>query len=671
MFNYPQLEPSEESRDYQQEFGGYNHNLRISDYEFYDEKNMTGDFYPVLSPRKKRGYIQKHKYIDSIICKGKLCVLCDDDTHSIGLNRTLKLYIENELITAFQKVYFTKGNQHFPPQPDKWYEFKMLGVGAFLVIFRKAKDEYFSEAWYINTQDLSDYGELNASTTMNSTGSASDLLKAKKVLFTPCTREGENFIYDDNTNKNYVFVQATPPDTTDLRNGQRWLDTSDDKHYLKVWSKPQSMWTTLNTTFIKIHKPEDNSVGFRDFKKGDAVELSIPHLNLENDPNLVVEPQYEKLYQQIKSILTNIVIEDIADDYSYIIVSGFLDRECWLRSQNNGNQIDEQIYLSIKRQIPYMDYICEYNNRIWGCRYGANRKGDFVNEIYACKQGDFKNWTVYQGISTDSYAATVGSDEAFTGCTAFQNNILFFKENCFHKLLGTMPSNYQIQEIKARGVQKGSEKSLCLVNETLFYKSYNDICYYDGSLPTSVSESLGSTHYKNAIFGSIGSKLYANMQDSENNWHLFTYDLDKGLWHKEDNIHLVSMCAVGTDLYFVDIEGNIGTLTGTGTVEDDFEWFAESGPIGYSTPDNKHVGRMTIRLQKPEDSSIRILICYDEEEEWIAVSELLTESGTKSFSIPIIPHRCDCFRLRIEGKGDCKIYSLCKTIESGSDEYVY
>jgi hypothetical protein len=39
----------------------------------------------------------------------------------------------------------------------------------------------------------------------------------------------------------------------------------------------------------------------------------------------------------------------------------------------------------------------------------------------------------------------------------------------------------------------------------------------------------------------------------------------------------------------------------------------------------------------------------------------------RSFSVPIRQKRCDHFRLRIEGEGDAKIYSVAKTIEEGSD----
>ena len=36
-------------------FGGYNHNIRINEGEFYDMTNLTSAEYPSLSPRKKRG----------------------------------------------------------------------------------------------------------------------------------------------------------------------------------------------------------------------------------------------------------------------------------------------------------------------------------------------------------------------------------------------------------------------------------------------------------------------------------------------------------------------------------------------------------------------------------------------------------------------------------------
>ena len=52
---YPFLSEIPTSREMISVFGGYNHNLRISDGEFYDMTNLTSDDYPILSPRAQRG----------------------------------------------------------------------------------------------------------------------------------------------------------------------------------------------------------------------------------------------------------------------------------------------------------------------------------------------------------------------------------------------------------------------------------------------------------------------------------------------------------------------------------------------------------------------------------------------------------------------------------------
>ena len=38
-------------------FGGYNHNLKINDGEFYDMRNLTSDYYPLMGNRQLRSII--------------------------------------------------------------------------------------------------------------------------------------------------------------------------------------------------------------------------------------------------------------------------------------------------------------------------------------------------------------------------------------------------------------------------------------------------------------------------------------------------------------------------------------------------------------------------------------------------------------------------------------
>lgn len=608
-FSYPQLNASDASRDFQETFAGYNHNLRISDNEFYDMQNMTGDYYPVLSPRRKRGTVQKFDNFQSFICKDTLC------------------YIDNgELYIGFRKF------EDYTFDSDA--EYKMLSMGAYLLVF-KVTIKGLDEGWYINTENTSEYGSID-----NTNEITADSL-TNQVVLEMCTKEGNAL--------SNVTVGATAP--SNPANGDRWLDTSGDTHYLKVYASTTSMWVTVSTTYVKVSCPGIS----QGFKVGDAVTISgLTAATSQGQSDITEQVNFLNNTAIIQSI-DETVNERNEKNNGWFVIIGIIDR---VNTQKSGT-------VTISRQAPYMDFICECNNRLWGCRYGFNRANETVNEIYACKQGDFKNWFCYAGISTDSYAASVGSDGVWTGAVHYGREVLFFKENCIHKLYGSMPADYQLLELKHRGIQRGSEKSIVTVNETLFYKTPTEIVYYDGSLPVSISYQLGERNFYNAVAGSIGNKYYICMQDEQDNYSLFIYDIAKQLWHKEDNIRVLDFCRVDNSLYAV-IDNELVDLMGTGEQEDDFEWYAETGNIGYSYSDNKYVGRILVRLTKPLTSEISLLISYDDMGEWESVADI-TGSGTRSFSIPIIPRRCDHFRVRIEGKGDCKIYSISKVLDIGSD----
>ena len=49
---YPTLNTIETGRVMTERFGGYNHNDRISESEFYYTANLTTDMYPVAASRK-------------------------------------------------------------------------------------------------------------------------------------------------------------------------------------------------------------------------------------------------------------------------------------------------------------------------------------------------------------------------------------------------------------------------------------------------------------------------------------------------------------------------------------------------------------------------------------------------------------------------------------------
>ena len=70
---YPKLQEISTSRDIVNTFRGYNHNLKIGRGEFYDEKNMSSSYYPIMSPRGRRGLYASPENPTGMIAKDSLC----------------------------------------------------------------------------------------------------------------------------------------------------------------------------------------------------------------------------------------------------------------------------------------------------------------------------------------------------------------------------------------------------------------------------------------------------------------------------------------------------------------------------------------------------------------------------------------------------------------------
>ena len=237
-----------------------------------------------------------------------------------------------------------------------------------------------------------------------------------------------------------------------------------------------------------------------------------------------------------------------------------------------------------------------------------------------------------------------------------------------HKVLGSYPANYNVTSAACRGVQKGCSRSLAIVNETLIYKSRSGVCAYDGALPYEISLPLGNVSYSRACAGALGSKYYVSMADNTGKYSLFVYDLLRGLWHKEDNTHALDFCSCGDDLYYIEASRNhIKSIRGAGATETaPVEWEAVTGVIGTDSPDKKYISRLDVRMSLVPGARVYIYAQYDSMGGW---EQLYAATGVtlQSFAVPMKPKRCDHLRLKICGIGEGKIYSICKSIEQGSD----
>lgn len=407
--------------------------------------------------------------------------------------------------------------------------------------------------------------------------------------------------------------------------GDWWIDTSSVPHTLR--RRTDDGWTTVENTRIRLEAP---GIG-RDFAAGDGVMVTgIPVLT------------------------AGVVIEDRGEDF--LILPGLLEKTTAISG------------IRVERTMPEMDFVTECGNRLWGCRYGTDREGLPVNQIYASKLGDFKNWNVFQGISTDSYAAGIGSEGPFTAAVTHLGHPIFFRETCLHKVYGSYPGNFQIQTTGCPGVQRFSDGSLALVGQTLYYKSPDGVCAYDGSFPQAVSRELGPVRYSRACAGAVGNKYYISMMDGQNAWHLFVYDTLRGLWHREDDLHADAFAAFGGELYCIDRDRQtILALLGSGEpAESEVRWMAETGELTLSSPQRKILRSITLRLSLDRGSSVDVFAQYDRSGEW---EQLCHIRGTtlQSFAVPVRPRRCDHLKLRLEGRGPGRLYSWTKSIEEGSD----
>lgn len=451
--------------------------------------------------------------------------------------------------------------------------------------------------------------------------------------------------------ENTVWSNQEPEDKS-----KYWVDTSEVPVIMKMYSDSLSSWISVATTYIKV-SAEGIGAGFQAYDAAKFTGFDSGHTYNNMDINQ-----------------TNIIY---AAGEDYLIIAGLID-EGW---ENQGEVV-------IKRELPEMDFVCEKDNRLWGC-------SSKNHEVYSCKQGDPKNWNFFGGLDSDSYAATVGTQNVFTGCVSYAGYVFFFKEDGYHRLFGSKPSEFQMQWKPGRGVQQGSEKSIAIVNEKLLFKARDAVCEYDGGMIT-ISENLGTEPYYDAAGGGYREKYYISMRDSDYRWRLYVYDITKGTWCIEDDICVKYMAYANNGTYIIDDDNNLFVVNNekiytkifpmdtnleeiyhypgedifpgniiSGTMEGNMEWYLESGDIGMDSPMHKYVKNLNIRLQLAEQAKLKIEIMYDSSMDWEYVMEFYC-TRKRSYEIPIPVRRCDHFRIRLSGWGEVRIFSITKAMEGGS-----
>lgn len=456
---------------------------------------------------------------------------------------------------------------------------------------------------YVNTQDLSDRGSLE--NTRQTTGT---------VTFTLCSGDGTG--YEDYT------TGAAAPDNAAA--GALWLDTGS----MALLRYDGVMWQAVEDAAMKLSAA---GIGLG-FSAGDGVTLS-------GCTGAAVDGTWTLVQCEDDSI----VIAAVA------AVEGA-----------------QTAAVTVRRYVPDMDFVVECGNRLWGCKYGIV-DGKSVNAVYGSALGDFRNWNRFAGLSTDSYAADRGSDGVFTGAAAYLGTVLFFKENSMERLYVSAAGAHQITSLQCPGVKRGSSRSLAVVDGVLYFHGVGGVYAFDGSMPQPVSAAFGEVRYESAVAGAVEGQYWLSARQNGEN-HLLVYDTGCKLWHRQDGLRVRQFAVSGGVLYGMTGSGIVAMTGGGAEDEAALHWYAETGELGLDTPEHQYLQRLELRLLPESGAWVRAYVSYDEGHSWQYAGAMEGGAGRLRAGLLVVrPVRCPQLRLRLEGRGDCRIYSISGVYEKGSE----
>lgn len=589
-------------------FGGINETYGCSEAEESRALNFSSRGYPALQTREVKDVNGMYHLNGLLVCRGTTLEYTPDDSET----REGAVVLEHAL-TNDRKA--------------------LTGMGTKVLIWPDKK------AFDTETGELS---ELGAVWEIGEAG----------MTVTPCDTEGKTYTPGS--------VGETEPEAPE--DGQLFLKGDPEIPYgmdsvLLKYSTKNKKWQEIMLQSLRIHCPGLGAA----MKENDTVTLS-------GVPQRVCDALAKGLNGEISistldgdDIITALALPKKSDRYygSWTVLRSGTAWQSLDGKATENEAADAPV--KAERRVPDLDFVTEQGNRVWGC----SRK---ENSIYACALGDPTNWYSYRGIASDSYAVSVGSDGAFTGAASCLSYILFFKENCIHKLYGSKPSDYQMSSVRCRGVAAKAAGSLCVIAETLYYLSPDGVMAWSGSLPAKVSGALDTgklTAADWAMGGQLDARYYLYLHrraDGDGSGRLLVYDTEKGLWHEESPAG-TEMVSTGQQLYLWD--GSALWAAGSdreteGEEEANLRFEAVTGDIGMSVPDDKYISRVTLRLDALAHTVVTVAVSYDGGA-WETVGSCVVTQERQRVNLPFVPRRHDLMRLKFSGTGQMTLRSMAFT----------
>lgn len=385
-----------------------------------------------------------------------------------------------------------------------------------------------------------------------------------------------------------------------------------------------------------------------------------------------------------------------------------------------------QISATITRRMPpKVQHICESGNRIWWCGFGKTAD-ELINWIGCSKTGDpynfydagdswigivgeagdftgvaevegkpvfFKEGCVFEvgGSLPSSFRVTRrdtrGMEKSSSGAVCVSGGAAYYSSSDGPRVYG---GSYSQRLTGAFGSTDIDASALAADGRFIYIAAKNVTAQTDGSpeyagqdaigiptTPAATQEEAQETTPNGWFIGLIGDVITSTAayimavvreQLGGGNSALFVYDTEKGaIYRLEDHLFtcLASVKSGGVVGYDASARRIVSTvpLAETDKETSPVEWQLTTGDVYANTPDMKYISAARVRMRVAAGGYAELWLSCDRGQ-WERQA-FCAKEGVFTYRVPIIPGRCDSFRLRLNGEGQARLVSIAYEITEG------
>ena len=166
----------------------------------------------------------------------------------------------------------------------------------------------------------------------------------------------------------------------------------------------------------------------------------------------------------------------------------------------------------------------------------------------------------------------------------------------------------------------------------------------------------------------MDGKYFISMADDQDEWSLYCLDTEQGTWWRQDEKEAIAFARIGEELYMLEAEGKLWSMSGKeGEKEEPVHWRMDSAVMGYEYPDHKYIWRFNLRMMLGSMADCAFYIEYDSSGIWEEHGYMTGREMIGTYTLPIMPRRCDHMRIRLEGTGEIQLLSIARVLAMGAD----